>query len=276
MGRQRSGLSVHRRAYSYCDYSKEYTLPPSPPQIVTDRLLLHFEAGDSTSYSGTGDTWVNIGTGGTQFNATLLGNQLPTFVTETGLIKSFHFNQNNLLINQYAYTDFNYMRVQRPSSIGDSFTYCAWINTTFTGYGTTHYKLMCIISTETSGVNNDFGFGVDSSGNLAYGDGIAGGADITIRTTTRVNTGLWTFVAVTRDKSSGTVKLYINGNLETTGQCNVGNTLGNATYLLIGSASDFPTKTFGGNIGGLLGNTIVLTPAQILTNYKAQKSIYGL
>jgi hypothetical protein len=137
---------------------------------------------------------------------------------------------------------------------------------------------MCIASTEMSSVNNDFGFGVDSNGKLAYGDGTSsfGGRDITIRTTTSVNTGQWTFVAVTREKSDGTVKLYINGNLETTGQCNVGNTLGNATYLLIGSASDYPTKTFGGNIGGLLGNTIVLTPAQILTNYKAQKSIYGL
>jgi hypothetical protein len=237
---------------------------------------LHFEAGDSTSYSGTGVTWKNIGTGGTPYNATLLGRSTkPTFVTETGLIKSFQFIQYNI-INPYAYTDFNYIQVPRPPSIGDSFTYCAWIKTDSTGYGLDHYNLMCIVSTETPIVNNDFGFGVDSNGKLAYGDGISGGRDITIRTTTLVNTGIWTFVAVTREKSTGTVKLYINGNLETTGQCNVGNTLSNAQNLLIGSASDFPTKTFGGNIGGLLGNTIVLTPAQILTNYKAQKSIYGL
>jgi hypothetical protein len=45
---------------------------------------------------------------------------------------------------------------------------------------------------------------------------------------------------------------------------------------LIGSETDHPGYTFDGYIGAILGNTSVLTPEQIMTNYNAQKSIYGL
>jgi len=269
MQRKRSGLATHRRAYGCC-------ISPSGPsiQIITDDLLIHFEANDATSYSGSGSTWTNIGTGGATYNATLLGPSLPTFVTN-GSIKSFQFSRN-LITSGSPYTNYNYMRFLRPSAISDSFTYCAWIKTTDVGYGLNHYQLMFIVSTETGGLNNDFGFGIDSSGKLAYGDGKSGSSDITIRSTQSVNTGVWTFVAVTRNKSTGQVVLYINGNADTTGTCNVDNTLSTATYVLIGSETDFPGYTFGGNIGAILGNTSVLTAADILNNFNAQRSTYGL
>lgn len=269
MSRQRSGLNMHKRAYGCCEYIKEIHLP----QIVTDDLLIHFEANDINSYSGSGSTWTNIGTGGTLYNASLLGTPPPSFVNDT--IKSFQFTRN-LLSSGTAYLSKNYMRFLRPNEISDNFTYCAWIKTSDVGNGLNHYQLMYIISTETGNLNNDFGFGLDVNGKLAYGDGSLGGSDITIRSTIPVNTGVWTFVAVTRNKSTGTVTLYINGIADTVGTCNVGNTLSTATYVLIGSETDFPGYTFGGNIGAILGNTSVLTPEQILTNYNAQKYIYGL
>jgi len=135
---------------------------------------------------------------------------------------------------------------------------------------------MYIVSTETGDLNNDFGFGIDSDGNLAYGDGSYENADITIRTTTSVNTGDWTFVTVTRSKSTGEVKLYINGILDTTGTCNVGNTLSTAEFVLIGSETDYPGYTFGGNIGAILGNTSVLSEADVLNNFNVQRATYGL
>jgi hypothetical protein len=139
-----------------------------------------------------------------------------------------------------------------------------------------HYQLMYIVSTETGDLNNDFGFGVNSDGNLAYGDGSYTGSDITISSTQQVNTGNWTFVAVTREKSTGTVTLYINGMVDTIGTCNVGNTLSTADYVLIGSETDFPGYTFDGYIGAILGNTSVLTPSQVLNNFNVQRSIYGV
>jgi hypothetical protein len=91
-----------------------------------------------------------------------------------------------------------------------------------------------------------------------------------------VNTGVWTFVAVTRNKSNGSVVLYINGVPVMSGTCNVGNTLSTATYVLIGSETDFPGYTFGGYIGALLGNTSVLSDADILNNFNAQRATYGI
>ncbi len=268
MGKSRSGLSLYRRAYS-CPCSP----PPPPPQIKTSDLLIHFEANNINSYPGSGTTWINIGTGGTTYNATLLGNTIPTFINNN--IKSFQFTRS-LLNSPSAYLSYNYMRFLRPDAISDDFTYCAWINTTNVGYGTNHYNLMYIVSTETGNVNNDFGFGIDINGKLTYGDGINGGSDITIHSTQSVNTGTWTFVAVTRNKSTGRVVLYINGIADTIGTCNVGNTLSTATYVLIGSETDFTGYTFGGYIGAILGNTSVLTPEEILNNYNAQRSLYNL
>jgi len=106
--------------------------------------------------------------------------------------------------------------------------------------------------------------------------GSLGGSDITIRSTQSVNTGNWVFVAVTRKKSTGDVVLYINGIQDTAGTCNIGNTLSTATYVLIGSETDFPGYTFGGYIGAILGNTSVLTASQILNNFNTQRNIYGI
>jgi hypothetical protein len=270
MSKIRSGLYLHRKIYNCC---VGVQIPVSLPQIITADLLIHFEANDISSYSGSGTTWVNIGTGGTTYNATLLGSPTPTF--SNGQIKSFQFTRN-LLSSGTSYLTYNYMRFLRPNAISDDFTYCAWINTTNVGYGLNHYQLMYIVSTETGDVNNDFGFGIDSNGKLTYGDGSTGGTDITIRSTQSVNTGNWVFVAVTRKKSTGHVVLYVNGVQDTSGTCNIGNTLSTATYVLIGSETDFPGYTFGGYIGAILGNTSVLTASQILNNYNAQRNIYGL
>jgi hypothetical protein len=168
-------------------------------------LLLHFEAGLTGSYSGAGTTWINIGTGGTAYNATLAGSSgAPTF--STGPPATFNFARN-IINTGTAYLNYNYMYLANPPGIYDDFSYCIWMKTTQVGNAQNHYQLMYLLSTETGGVNNDWGFGIDNNGKLAYGDGKTGGSDITIRTTASVNTGSWVFVAVTRQKSTGTVSL---------------------------------------------------------------------
>jgi hypothetical protein len=282
MTRWRSGFAAHRRAYQNCFAIVEQpVVQPSGPQLATADLLIHFEANNPTSYSGSGNIWTNIGTGGSTYDATMFqyndeesGNIYPIFDSTDG-ISSFLFSKQ-FLYDGSAYLYTNYMRFLRPEAISDDFTYCAWIKTTDYGYGYDHYQLMYIVSTETGELNNDFGFGIDADGYLAYGDGQYNESDVTIRTTQLVNTGQWIFVAITRQKDTGEVILYVNGIEDTRGTCNVGNTLSTAEYVLIGSETDFPGYTFGGNIGALLGNTSVLTAQQILDNYNAQKASYGI
>lgn len=290
MTRWRSGFAAHRRAYQNCvtivqglEPPPPDPPPPQPPQLTTADLLIHFEANDPASYiyPDSGATWTNIGTGGSTYDATIFeyieeetNITYPVFDSTDGIL-SFLFSKQ-FLYDGSAYNYTNHMRFLRPDAISDDFTYCAWIKTTEVGYGYDHYQLMYIVSTETGELNDDFGFGIDAEGYLAYGDGNYANADVTIRTTQSVNTGQWTFVAVTRKKDTGEVILYVNGIEDTQGTCNVGNTLSTAQYVLIGAETDFPGYTFGGNIGALLGNTSVLTAQQILDNYDAQKANYGV
>lgn len=270
MSRRRTGFNPHMRAYG-CPIIKP-TIIPTPDIISTD-LIIRLDANNTTSYAGSGTTWTNIGTGAPNYNGTLSGPTLPTFVNASP--KYFNFTRN-LLSSPVDYLNYNFVSVIRPLAIGDDFTFCAWINSTQVGAGLNHYQLMYIVSTETGGLNNDFGFGINSAGKLAYGDGDLFGSDITIATTQSVNTGNWIFVSVTRQKSNGEVKLYINGVLDTTGTCNVGNYLGDSVDMLIGSEKDFPGYTWGGGIGLFLANTSVLTSTQILQNFNATRSIYGI
>ena len=91
MSRYRSSLIRHRRAYNYCkNTSSIYTDDSTIEEIVSTDLLIHFDANDTDSYSGSGTTWINIGTGGTTYNASLINS--PIFNDDT--IKSFQFDKN--------------------------------------------------------------------------------------------------------------------------------------------------------------------------------------
>jgi len=88
---------------------------------------------------------------------------------------------------------------------------CAWIKTTVVGEEDVFYKLAPILDSEitTTGAD-DWAFGIDDNGKIAYGNG-GGSTDYTISSSTTVNTGNWMFVCFTRVKSTGLMKVYVNG-----------------------------------------------------------------
>ena len=274
MNRQRSGFYAHQRAYNNCCSRIN---PNVNKDIYRGGLILYFDVNDSSSYGGSGDIWNNIGDGGTTYDARLTGNPKPSFVS--GSIKSFLFT-GHLLETTSDYLSYNCMTLLNPANSltfdYGSFTYCAWIKTTAVGYGLNHNTLRYIISAEVSGTDDDFGFGIDMNGKLTYGDGKEGGINLTVHSNTSVNTGDWTFVAVTRNIISGRVCLYINGFLDKVGSCNVGNALDASQYMIIGSEADFIGYTFDGNLGTILGYNKVLLQSQIVNNYNVQKASYGL
>ena len=93
----------------------------------------------------------------------------------------------------------------------DDFSIEYWMKTTQTGTtGTSWYNGPGIVSTG----RNTTDFGTSLLGNkLAFGIG-GPSATSTITSTSAINSGIWTHVAVTRSKSSGQLKIYINGVLE--------------------------------------------------------------
>jgi hypothetical protein len=233
--------------------------------IVTTGLALNLDPNDSASYPGTGTVVTDLS--GANRHGTLAGTALPTFNNVSP--KSFQFTKT--YVGSTASTD-------NKISIGsrflpDDFTIQTWIKTDQVGYSSAHYTTMFIMASECGGGADDWGFGVDNSGKLAFG---AGPNDTTIATPDSVNTNVWVNVAASRKKSTGEIRLYINGALKNTGTSNSGNSLTcvqeNQTW--IGNGQDGPGETFGGSIGSVLAYTGVLSDADVLTNYNATSETF--
>ncbi len=100
-----------------------------------------------------------------------------------------------------------------PSPVSNDFTIEYWVKTTQTAPGGQWYAGNGIVDAEVAGVNNDFGTSL-ATNKIAFG---IGAPDVTISSTTAINNGAWHHVAATWVRSSGAMKLYIDGNLEATG-----------------------------------------------------------
>lgn len=145
---------------------------------------------------------------GNGFQGTKTGDlTLSTDVPTTGFINPYSFSFNGVS---------TYITVDRP--VEDDFTICAWIKTSAPGAGVAqrHWDSMAIAHSETAFIDDDFGFGVDADGNLMFGDG-DGVFDYAIHGSTSVNTGAWTHACATRIRSSGSMRVYVNGALDGSG-----------------------------------------------------------
>ena len=63
--------------------------PLNPFKFVSDGLVVNLDATDVSSYPGTGTTWTNLGTGGTNYNASLTNT--PAY--ESGATANLYFNK---------------------------------------------------------------------------------------------------------------------------------------------------------------------------------------
>jgi len=106
----------------------------------------------------------------------------------------------------------DYVNIPKPNL--NAFTIEYWVKTTQASpTGSQWYQGLGIVDAEVGGVTTDFGTSMLNN-KLAFG---IGSPDVTIQSTTSINTGNWTHVAVTWDGSTGAMKLYINGVLEASG-----------------------------------------------------------
>jgi hypothetical protein len=234
--------------------------------IVATGLALNLDPNITDSYPGSGLTVTDLS--GANRHGTLAGNALPTFNNVSP--KSFQFMKTK--VGNTASAD-NKIRVS-GKFLTDNFTIQTWIKTSEVGWATRHYTTMYIMASECGGGADDWGFGVNNSGKLAFG---AGRNDATYATPDNVNTNTWVNVAASRNKSTGQIRLYINGVLKTVGTGNSGNSLtcsadGNTW---IGNGQDSPAYTFGGSIGTVLAYTNILSDADVLTNYNATSGTYA-
>lgn len=235
--------------------------PPASAALHLTNLKIHLDASNASSYSGSGGNWNDLSGQGSNFT---LSATAPTFINTAP--KNFQLTKSN--------SGGTFFSGSNSWLGGQDFTVSAWIKTTNVGSGTSHWTQMHVMSAESGGLANDWGFGVDGNGKISFGTG--GGSDLTYASSSLVNTGNWIMVTATRTYSTGAVRIYVNGSIET----NSGST-GNATRTLTSNATlkigagDDGGSTFGGNIGAVYGYNAVLTDAQVLENYNSTMQTYG-
>jgi hypothetical protein len=154
-----------------------------------------------------------------------------------------------------------------PRQISEDFTIEYWIKTT-ESRSNSHLVTRGIVDMEVGGTPGDFRNTING-GKVFFGVG-SGGLDPTLVSTTTINTGQWYHVAMTRQKSNGQIRLYVNGNLEETGTSGTGNiTAENLIALGVtkGSAGnqDFSTECA---LDELRIWNVVRTPIQIFDHFK--------
>ena len=229
--------------------------------LYTTSLKIHLDASNSSSYSGSGGNWNDLSGQGSNFT---LSATAPTFINSAP--KNFQLTKSA--------SGGTFFSGSNSWLGGRDFTVSAWIKTTNVGSGTDHWTQMHVMSAESGGLANDWGFGVNGNGKISFGTG--GGSDLTYASTTSVNSGNWIFVTATRTYSTGNIKIYVNGSSETTSGStgNANRVLSSNATLKIGAGDD-GGATFGGNIGAVYGYNAVLTDAQVLQNYNATMATYG-
>ncbi len=116
-------------------------------------------------------------------------------------------------------------------TLGTTSSLLFWINTAQVG-NDTHYKAPAVTGVEQATAANDINWGyLDSKGHICMAVG-----DSTLASSTVINDSKWHHVGLSRDASAGTVKIYIDGAVNTSATLPTGNKT--SSFRLIGALSD--------------------------------------
>jgi len=227
--------------------------------IITNGLVLNLDAGFTPSYSTSGVTWYDLGYSG--FNGTLTNG--PTYSGDSGGAIVFDGSDDYVVRNASINTgqDFSVFAWIKPGAInvrngivGNSYPYSlgsGWFFSTATNYG---------------GTLNTFFISV--------------GSDNAYRTATNNSLTLntWNYIGGTVTNGGQDIKLYSNG-IETGyfGGTLAANTVNYTTQeFYVGRRHSASPEPFNGSISIVQIYNRVLSATEILQNYNAQKSRFGL
>ncbi len=137
--------------------------------------------------------------------------------------------------------------------VQDDFTICAWIKTDAEGTDAEHYQSTAIVTSESRGIGQDFGMGVDAWGRFVFGVGGASpdiNIDKSIRSTSQVSNDAWQHFCAERAKSTGLLSLFINGALQATRTATT-LALSSNPNITLGDKDDSPRNPYYGELDEL-------------------------
>ena len=230
------------------------------PKTVTNGLVLSLDAANNKSYPKSGTTWSDLSGNG---NTGTLTNG-PTF--SAGNLGSIVFDGTNDYVDTVnTETTFQFANV--------TFTVSLWIKTNATSG--------VIISKGATASTAGWMFQFDSAGTVSGTTKGSDGTNTYNRTSTAtVNNNTWrNIVAVyttnTTTLASNTTSIYIDGVLS-----NGTGTLGGLVYATTTDTVQIGRRPSGAYWSGSVSNLLIynraLTAAEILQNYNATKSRFGL
>ena len=225
----------------------------------TSGLILHVDASNSSSYSGTGTTWTDLSGSGN--NMTIAG--APTYTLSSGL-GYFTFPGSEItkymILNPFAH----------PTNTS---TITAWarFDSTYANSGAT------LFSYEVTGAaNNHLLF---NPSNITV---FAGSISPGIATVVNVKNSTWTHLAVTSNRTTGYETLYVNGALTAVAVASVGTNFTTAGSLVLGQEQDSqgggfdPGQSFKGDISSFKVFNRVLSDREVAADYLYNKARFGL
>jgi hypothetical protein len=227
------------------------------PKIVTDGLVLYLDAANTRSYPGSGTTWSDLSRGGN--NGTLTNG--PTFNSGNG--GSIVFDGSN----DYVATNLGTLR----SLTGTRSTLNIWFRTI-----NSSARQVLLADWDSSGAQETArlevsGFNISSN---RVGGTINGVSNSTpVQSTTSIQNNTWYWVTILYNGTN--TQLYLNGQLEQSlvtterGSDSTGN-------VVIGRAGNFNAFYWNGNIAQIQIYNRALSATEILQNYNATKTRFGL
>lgn len=221
--------------------------------IVTTDLILHLDAGDLDSYSGTGTTWTDLS--GNNYDGTLVNGTSYDGANQGSLA----FDGSNDYVTTSALSD---------SFLQGNWTISFWAKfdvLSTTGSGSTDEILLH----HGSNSNNNGMHLVQRDAKILFGL-----YSNDIITTSTVSANTWYHFTFTLNNTNYAKQIFINGYHDTSGT-------GSAAYGGTGSNARIGGKvlSFGTYLSGDIANVVaydrVLSNAEILQNYNAFKDRYG-
>jgi len=224
------------------------------PKINTNELILYLDAANVASYPGTGTTWRDLSgnnnnfslINGPTFSAANLGSIVFDGADDYLQISSLVWDYNNNFTIQFWFT---------PSSLGGANGYGLFFNGT-TGSNTNRVQIAG---------NSDGSVYLNTVGSSV--------GDVFTSSSGLVTTGNWyNFAAV---RNSGVITVYLNGVLVASG--NVNYAVSQQSNLYVGFIRSSGALWYlNGRMSSILINNRSLSVNEVLQNYNATKSRFGL
>ncbi len=227
---------------------------PPTPQINTTNLILHLDAGNSSSYSGSGTTWTDLSGEGN--DVTLVNG--PTYSSNDG--GYFDFDGTNDYINANSALPDSFFQGNSTISF---WIYFNTVDSDSQGQAVLHHG--------SSSLYNGFHIMQRNSevGLALWGTSLYNGTNLSAST--------WYNLTITHNNTTNAAKVYLNGSLSASGTLassyvGSGNNCRIAGPIIEGGVYHDELHA---RIAQVLCYERVITAAEVLQNYNATKSTYG-